>query len=192
VASDDPSDRMLLGRVGGGDATALEELYRRYSKPVGAFLYRMSWDRELAEDCLQEAFLRVWRSARNFRGESKVATWIFQIAKNHWLNVREKQSRHAGKLEAAGAARAEALEAPPEPLQAIASRELGAKVRAAVDDLDESHRMVFVLAHYEGMRYREIGEVLGVPVGTVKSRMAASERKLRSALAPYLDAEVVR
>jgi len=121
-----------------------------------------------------------------------VATWIFQIAKNHWLNVKEKQSRHAGRLAAAGAARAELRDAPSEPPQSIESKELGAKVRAAVDDLDEPHRMVFVLAHYEGMRYREIGEILGVPVGTVKSRMAASERKLRNALAPYLDAEVIR
>jgi RNA polymerase sigma-70 factor (ECF subfamily) len=185
---DDLTDRVLLGRAAQKDATAFEELYRRYCGPVGAFLYRMCWDRHVAEDCLQEAFMRLWRSAGDFRGRSAVGTYVFQIAKNVWLNVRDKRSRHAGPSAPAGEeAESGGSQAPHEALEAD---ELRARVREAIDRLDEPHRMVFVLAHYEGLRYREIAEILEVPLGTVKSRMAASERKLRETLAPYLDQEV--
>ena len=117
MAADDGSDRALLGRVGLGDVGAFEEIYKRYANPVGAFLYRMCWDRDLAEDCLQEVLLKVWRSARDFRGQSKVSTWIFQIAKNHWLNVRDKRSRRTGKL--GSVAESRSGEAVPQPQERI-------------------------------------------------------------------------
>jgi RNA polymerase sigma-70 factor (ECF subfamily) len=201
VLYDDQGDRVLLGRSSSGDAAAFEELYRRYHRPVGALLYRMCWDRALAEDCLQEVFLRLWRAARDFRGDCAVSTWLFRIARNVWLNVRDSRSHREG-LPVAVTAREEPLgRAEPQaphaaervapqgerPERRLDAEETAAAIRRSVDLLDDDHRMVFVLAHYEGLRYREIANILEIPVGTVKSRMAVAERRLREALTPYLD-----
>ena len=185
----DNVERVLLGKAAKGDAAAFEDLYRRYAGPVGAFLYRMCWDRAVAEDCLQDVFLKLWRAAGDFKGESMVGTYIFKIAKNHWINVADKRSRREGKLAEAAAARRNDDQRSQEPLARVEKDEIVRLARAAVDRLDDPHRMVFVLAHYGGMKYRDIGGVLEIPVGTVKSRMAAAERRLREALAPMLDGE---
>ncbi len=189
MAFDDLSERILLGKAAGGDAAAFEDLYRRYSGPVGAFLYRMCWDRTVAEDCLQEVFLKLWRAAGNFKGESMVGTYIFRIAKNHWLNLADKKSRREGKLAEAAAFRRNDPQTDQGPAALVEKDEIVRLARSAVDGLDDPHRMVFVLAHYGGMKYRDIGDVLEIPVGTVKSRMAAAERRLRESLAPLLDTE---
>jgi RNA polymerase sigma-70 factor (ECF subfamily) len=201
VPFDDQGDRVLLGRSGAGDAAAFEELYRRYGRPVGALLYRMCWDRATAEDCLQEVFLRLWRAARDFRGDCAVSTFIFRIARNVWLNVRDSRSHREGspvlataneeplgRTESGSPPRAERIAPQAErPEHKLDAAETAAAIRRSVGLLDDDHRMVFVLAHYEGLRYREISNVLEIPVGTVKSRMAVAERRLREALAPYLD-----
>ena len=92
------ADFRRMERLAEGDPTALEELYHRWAKPLLNFLYGMCSDRALAEDLLQEVFVKVWRAAPRYRPIAKFSTWMFQIARNHWLNEREKRMRRLSPL----------------------------------------------------------------------------------------------
>ena len=186
-------DRELMQRVRRDDAAAFEQLYARYARPLMNFFHRMCYDTVAAEDYLQETFLRVWRARRTYRPVGKVSTWLFQIAKNFWLNERaktklrpfhEKTALIGGRDEAATE-----LSDPrsgTSPAAAAQAGETEAAIRAAVAELSEKLRLVFVLCRYQGMAYAHAAEVLGIPLGTVKSRMAAAEKTLRDKLRPHL------
>lgn len=185
-----------MARIAQGDAHAFEELYGAYAKAVGHFLYRMCYDVGLAEDCLQEVFLRLWKAAPGWRGDGKVSTFIFQIAKNLGLDAREKAGREKARVfseadskDSAGGRRADGRE-PAErgdgPAQRLEGEELRAEVRRAVEALPQEQRIVVHLAQTEGLTYREVAEILQLPAGTVKSRMAAAVETLRRKLERYV------
>ena len=186
-------DINLMLRVKDGDLAAFEALYARYSRPLTNFFYRLVWDRGLSEDLMQETFLRLWRGKKNYRPSGKFTTYMFQIAKNHWLNERDKRNRRISpvSMDAGGDAESNGLkESLPGkgngPMTENLNRELGEKIAGAVDGLSEKLRLVFVLGQIQGMKYADIGEILGIPVGTVKSRMANAEKALRGRLSSYL------
>jgi len=181
-------EQELMSRIQSGDVRAFELLYSRYAPALLNFFWRMSFDRVASEDYLQETFLRVWRARASYRPVGKVSTWLFQIAKHFWFNEREKQRLrpfHAARGgEEPGALLLEAEEGGPSPREAAESRELAEALRAAVAGLSEKLRLVFVLARYRGLPYSEIAAIAGIPVGTVKSRVALAEKTLRERLAP--------
>ena len=80
-----------MRRLAAGDDAALSDLYRRWSRPLLHFLNGMCGDRTLAEDLVQEVFVRVWRAAPRYEPTAKFSTWLFHVARNHWLNEREKR-----------------------------------------------------------------------------------------------------
>lgn len=182
-----------MSRMARGDTQAFETLYGIYVKPVGSFLYRMCYDRALAEDCVQEVFMRLWKSAPRWRGESKVSTFIFQIAKNFGLNARDKAARERARFSTVRGdeddestvgptAMGEPEDEKSNPEEMLASQELRALVREAVDRLPSDQRLVVLLAQTEGLTYREVAEILGIPLGTVKSRMTVAADVLRRRL----------
>ena len=189
----DGLDRELMLRAREDDLSAFEELYARYSRPLMNFFFRLTWDRGFSEDLMQETFLRLWKGRGNYRPTGKFTTYLFQIGKNHWLNERDKRSRRIKpvSLEAAGAAESNGLR------EAVASgergpvsdslnKELGAAIAKAVDGLSEKLKLVFVMGQLNGMRYADVAEILEIPVGTVKSRMANADKIIRGRLEPYL------
>lgn len=188
------SDVELMIRLRDGDQEAFDELYRMYERPLLNFFYRLCWDRDAAEDLMQETFLRLWRSAPRYTPSGKFSTFLFQIAKNHFLNQKDRLTRERTKLsldssreeEDGASGGIDFPAATAEPDAGIRDRELQDRIRKAIAGLGEKHRMVFVLAQYHGMKYQEISEVLDIPVGTVKSRMSYAERALRESLADYL------
>jgi RNA polymerase sigma-70 factor (ECF subfamily) len=152
----------------------------------------MCFDRVAAEDYLQETFLRVWRARASYRPIGKVSTWLFEIAKNFWFNEREKIKRRpfasgAGGEEAQAQLSLLPDEADRAPADAARSKEIGEAVGRAVAELSEKLRAAFVLARYQQLPYAEIAEILDIPIGTVKSRVALAERLLRARLASYLE-----
>jgi len=185
-------DHQIMARVRAGEVEAFEMLYARYSAPLLNFFYQMCFDRIAAEDHLQETFLRVWRARESWRPIGKVSTWLFQIAKNHWFNEYDKAKRrpfHKVAGGEAGADRCAALAdeaAGSSPAAVAGARELQQAIERAVSALSDKLRVVFVLARYRGLPYGEIAEICGIPVGTVKSRMALAERNLRGALQEHL------
>ncbi len=185
---DPERDAALMNRVKNGDRVAFEELYALYAKPIATFLHHLSWDGETVADGVQEVFLRLWRGARNWRPTGKFSTYLFQIAKNWWLNERAKRSRRVRTIrmdlpedgEEGSPPSSEDPAAGPAAL--AAQRELGDRIRKAVSALPEKLQVTFVLSEYQHLSYAEIADVLSIPVGTVKSRMSAAEKTLRRKL----------
>lgn len=149
-----------------GDLTAFEELVRANQAPVWRFLRHLVGDPTLAEDLTQETFLRVHRSLRSFRFQSKFSTWLFSIARNAAIDALRARDRRQRLVEEA-----------PRP-QATADAAARVELDACVASLDPTHREAFVLVEVFGLTYRESGQALGVPEGTVKSRVHHARRRL--------------
>jgi RNA polymerase sigma-70 factor (ECF subfamily) len=141
----------------------------------------MCGDVNLAEDAAQEAFIRAWQHLPNYRPRSPFRNWVYRIATNAALDAlrRERETVDAAGL---------SLVSPDEgPEAAVEEGERGEGVRRAVLALPPSSRMVLVLREYEGLSYREIAETLGIPMGTVMSRLNYARKRLRDSLSPYLE-----
>jgi len=165
-------------------AVDFDELYERFRRPVWRLARRLAGSEEEAFDLCQEIFLRVWRGLPGFRGEAQLSTWVFQIAWNHLRAHRTRQSRRREILaDTVGEAKVvlEQLTDPrPDPERGAAAAEALALVAAALERLPEHFRVVVWLRDGEGLSYEEIATVLGVPIGTVRSRLARARALLRT------------
>ena len=157
----------LIRAAAAGDIAAFERLVRAFQEPVWRFLRRLLGDAGAAEDVAQEAFLRVFRRLPTFSFEAKFSTWVFQIARN--AGVDELRSRRR-RLRLAS------LTPPPRPRAAVA--EAVAEIDAALASLPVDLREAILLVEVLGLRYREVARVLGVPEGTVKSRVFSARSRL--------------
>lgn len=157
-----------------GDASAFAELYSVFKKPLANFLYRLCWNRQIVDDLMQEVFLRVWRAAPNYEPTAKVSTYLFRVAHNLWINEGMKKREQA----------MEDLERPGEmdPSEDLQRGEVQAAVKKAIEELPDGERECLVLSEYNNMKYAEISEILGIPVGTVKSRIFSAVQRLREKL----------
>jgi RNA polymerase sigma factor (sigma-70 family) len=183
VAATDPA---LLAQVVRGDLAAFECLYRRYHPRLNRFLGRMMWQPNLVEETLNETMLVVWQSAHRYNLTSKVSTWVFGIAYRKALKAMKRCGVPAG--EAADADQvAEEGEAGPESL--LQQKETRALLGEAMKALSADQRAVVELTYYQGYSYPEIAEIMNCPVDTVKTRMFYARRRLKSLLAPRLEAE---
>ena len=178
-----------MRRFGEGDDEAFRRLVERHEKPLLGYFWRRCLDRALAEDCVQEVFLRLVRHRGSWRPDAKFTTYLYRVAENHWID--RWRSRKAAPPEASlegllaedGEGQAEISRRQTSPPTRSAQRELGEKIRRAVERLTEDQRAVFAMAEVRGMRYDDIATVLEIPLGTVKSRMHAAVVRLREILA---------
>jgi RNA polymerase sigma-70 factor, ECF subfamily len=183
----EPTDIELMLRAREGDVAAFQHLAQRYREPLRRFFAAVLADPSQADDCVQETFLRLWLARGRYEPTGKFSTYLYQIGKHYWLNQRRKlrlELREADALddEAGGEAlRAQALRVS-QPEMILLERYRDARIRRAISALPPHYRTVFELCHFEGLKYAEIGCRLGIPVGTVKSRMAEAVRRLRQAL----------
>jgi RNA polymerase sigma factor (sigma-70 family) len=169
------SDEEILDAIASGDDAALAALYDRFGRVAYGLAYRILRDQALAEDAVQEAFLAVWRSADTYRRErAKPATWILTLVHRRAVDLVRREHRRRG----------EPLEEMPEAVgDAVAEevdiRERRATVQTALAQLPEDQRQALELAYYGGYTQSELAERLGVPLGTIKSRMFAGLARLR-------------
>jgi len=188
--SDPKHDVELMQRVKGGDRAAFAELYEIHKGPLFSFLFRMAWDKSLADDCLQEVFIAVWKAAPTWEPTAQVNTWIFRIARNIWINEGRRAKRRPALFSFLGGGdEDQGMPDFPDdaagPDDSALTTEARAAVRKAIDQLPEKERMVVLLSEFEGMKYAEIAEVLDIPVGTVKSRMSSASERLRGLLRKF-------
>jgi RNA polymerase sigma-70 factor, ECF subfamily len=191
-------DEQAMWRVRmSGDERAFARLVRRWEKPIQRLCLRMTGDAHRGEDLAQETFARVFAKRKEYRSEGRFATWLWRIALNLCYDeLRRRQRRDESSLTDFGAeigVEAESFSAPaPAPDKSLVERERNELVRAALMRLPEMYRAVLVLRHYEDLKFREIAGVLGVPEGTVKSRMAEALTLMNRLLAPVLKDQPAR
>ncbi|HZP72771.1 MAG TPA: sigma-70 family RNA polymerase sigma factor [Gaiellaceae bacterium] len=173
------SDEDLVGRIARGDERALAELYDRFGTPAYRLALRILRDAALAEDAVQDAFLAAWRTAVAFdvrRGSA--STWLMTLVHRRAVDVvRREDRRRAGTLDDLPVPSGEATD------EAAELREQRRTVQSALAQLGASEREALELAYYGGLSQSEIAERLGVPLGTVKSRMFSGLARLRDVLA---------
>jgi len=170
----------LLQRIAErADPAAFRELYEAYGPRVKAYMMRQGADAGTAEDLAQETLLTVWRKAALYAGDrGSMTTWVFAIARNLRIDRLRRevpwQELPEGRL----------TEASSEPLpdEAMAEKERQERVQAALAELPPEQKEVVILAYLEGLSHSEIAERLGLPLGTVKSRMRIAYQKIRQTL----------
>jgi len=168
----DKVDRALLTRTARGDEGAFRLLYDRMAERVFRYAFTLLHDRHLAEEVAQETMVIVWKQAATFQGRSRVSTWVFGIARFRALDLLRKEKR--------GERIPEPVLVEPDPAPAVHDR---IRTMEAIKTLPEEQREVVFLTFYEGLSYAEISGMLGIPEGTVKSRMYYARRSLSEALA---------
>ena len=174
-------DGVLVARVRDGDIDALGELYERYKTKVYRTATAITHDERMAEDILQEVFLRVNRYADSFDQTQPFEPWIYRITVNLSYSWTNKAKRWVNFFQNA----IERLKAPSkrDPERVTESREQRELLRRAIDALPNSHRVVIILYYLEGLSVNEVAYALGVPGGTVKSRLYYAREKLKEAIA---------
>jgi RNA polymerase sigma factor (sigma-70 family) len=175
------SDEALVALVARGDEDALGELYDRVGRIAYGLAMRVLRDDRLAEDAVQEGFLAVWRSAAGFRAErAKASTWILTLVHRRAVDlVRREERRRAEPLSDETVAGVAGTVATDEAAWLRFERE---RVQAALGQLQDVQREALELAYYGGFSQSELAERLGVPLGTIKSRMFAGLARLRELL----------
>jgi RNA polymerase sigma factor (sigma-70 family) len=175
-------DGQLVGLVAKKDAGALEALYDRYGRAAYSLALRILTDQTLAQDVVQEVFLSLWRDAGRFdAGRGTVATYLLSMTHHRAVDVvrREEHLRRWRTTD-------ERLELEPDPRAGVEDQveagERRAGVRAALRALPTPQREALLLAYFGGYTQREVAALVGVPLGTVKTRMAAGMRKMKEAL----------
>jgi RNA polymerase sigma-70 factor (ECF subfamily) len=170
------SDGELIARVGDGDSSAFETLYRRYSRPVFALALRRLGDRGRAEDAVQETFASIWRSAGSYRRErGPGAPWLYAVARNAIVDRR----RTLGPPPAETVEEASGEATPDERAEASWT---AWRVHRALAELPEHERQLIELAYWGGLSQSEIAEFLGIPLGTVKTRTRSALSRLADTL----------
>ncbi|MCS7187163.1 MAG: sigma-70 family RNA polymerase sigma factor [Armatimonadetes bacterium] len=179
-------ERHLLERCGKGDERAWAELVNRYWGLAFRIAYRILRNKEDAEDAAQEAFVQVYRSLPTFQHRSNFRTWFYRIVVR--VAMAHLSSESAEPLEES--AEAEILEcAREDPEKILLAREREQLLDWAIQQLPPDWRAVLVLREIEGLSYAEIAEILGIPIGTVESRLFRARKKLRQILEPILGDE---
>jgi RNA polymerase sigma-70 factor (ECF subfamily) len=187
-AREPDSDEDLLQRLRAGERDVFGPLVRRYERELFGYLRRYLGDDDLADDVFQNTFVQVFLKIRQYEPGRPARPWLYAIATNQAIDALRRKNRRADQ-------RADAVVAPdedgePRPLYDLlpapgegppenADRaELRERVRAAVARLPDLLRQVVILAYFQGLKYRDVADVLEIPVGTVKSRLHAAVAKL--------------
>jgi RNA polymerase sigma-70 factor (ECF subfamily) len=188
---EDP-DAELVDRWQSGDQAAFEQLVRRHERRVFGLMMRMLGDREEAEDVAQEAFLSLHRHGRRFRREARFSTFVYRVAANAALNRRRSLGRKRAREEALARRQAAGLDlpaSPRDPEDATVGAQIQERVQLALLELPDDLRAAVVLYDIEGQSYGDIARSLGIPEGTVKSRIHRARNALREHLRPLVRAE---
>ena len=176
-------EELLISRASAGDGAAFSELMAMHERRMYAVALRMCASREDAQDCLQDAMLRIFRSIGNFKGQSSFSTWIYRITMNTCLDeLRRRKSRGATSLDSmldSGWSPSDNDNMPEK--QAVASEQRRV-IDRAISELPDDMRSAIVMRDVQGFSYEEIADVLDANIGTIKSRISRGREKLRQIL----------
>ena len=182
--ADEPSDEQLVTNLDGpGVEAALSKLYDRYSRTVFGVGLRILGDRSMAEEMVQEVFLKVWRSSRTFNpSRGSFSTWLYRVTRSVALDLYRKRAHRVRPVSDGDPYVGNARDPSAGPQEVVDESWLSWRVSRALEVLDAPHREVIDLAYFRGLSQREISERTGVPLGTVKTRTASAYKSLRREL----------
>jgi RNA polymerase sigma-70 factor (ECF subfamily) len=193
IVHDSDDEKLLIEQAQSGNREAFEELIRRHDRDILRLAFHMLGNREEAREVFQETFLKAFRSLNRFRFESSFYTWVYRIATNVGLDRLRK--RHNLKEEISYESDTESHPDRPalkdtlaattyysNPERRLYGKEVGARIREALKTLSEKERLVFELRHYQGLRLRVIGEIMGSTEETAKNYLFRATQKLRNQL----------
>lgn len=167
------AERSLLERIAAADREALTDLYAQYHQRLFKFVYRLTRSHTMTEEVVNDVMLAVWRSAKNYRGDSKPSTWIFGIAYRQSLKgLSRKQIKIASQMDVEQIAGS-----------TVHTVEQEEWVRHGLNALPTTQRLTVELVFFLGLSYEEVATVTECPVNTVKTRMFHARRKLKVQLA---------
>jgi RNA polymerase sigma-70 factor (ECF subfamily) len=187
------AERLLIARLRERDEQAFAEIVRLYGDKVFSLIFRMLGNRQEAEDVAQDVFITVFKTIETFRGEAKFSTWLLRIAANHSKNrIKHLARRPTEGVDPEDVSQVRSMpDRPAPPVQAqidapdkiLEGAQTKALIQEAVADLDEDQRLLVVLRDVEELSYEEIGEITGLPEGTIKSRL----HRARMAIKEWVD-----
>ena len=181
-------DAILIERFQNGDADSMDALISRHQARAYQYAYRLTRDRDIAADVVADAFVRVYRAAHTFKGQSAFTTWLYRILTNCFLDMRKKaSSRPTVSLDASLQTEDGTLERQLEsdgktPHEEAERAERGRAVSVAIENLPEYQRQMINMFHVEMLSYEEIADQMNLPIGTVKSRLNRARLGLRHQL----------
>src|ERR1700692_324873 len=192
-AHDSDEEKLLIQQAQSGDRMAFEELIRRHDRDILRLAFHMLGNREEAREVFQETFLKAYRSLARFRFESSFYTWIYRIATNVSLDhLRKRQTlKEEISIESDTESNPDrpalkdtlaAITYESNPERRLYGKEVGEKIQDALKTLSEKERLVFELRHYQGLRLKMIGEIMGSTEETAKNYLFRATQKLRAFL----------
>jgi RNA polymerase sigma-70 factor (ECF subfamily) len=182
VTADAPPEASLIALAQNGDRHAFGELVRRYQNGVVQVIYRMCGNADLAQDAAQDAFIRAWLNLPDLRPGSSFRNWLYRIAVNVAIDTLRRDTKTTD-MEIETLAIADHQDGPE---AALVRKEQALAVQQAIQGLTEASRKVLVLREYGELSYSEIADVLGIPLGTVMSRLNYARQQLKKALQRHL------
>jgi RNA polymerase sigma-70 factor (ECF subfamily) len=193
------SDEDLMKLCQDGDEGAYGILFQRYEGQALSFIHRLIGDQSRTEALGQEAFLRIFKDARSYQYPRSFTTWFYTIVRNLCKNELRWRSRHPtvsieenvdhsdhGSSEHSARIGDFLESGSTDPLAGLVSREMNQKLEQGLRDLPELEREILILNRFQGLKYREISEVVGVPISTVRARIYAALERLRKSIKEYL------
>lgn len=185
------TDEQLMARFQAGDSDAMEEIFARFQKPLFNFFYRMVGRREIAEDLVQETFIKLCRFGHTFCGSNaKFTTWLYSVAGNqcrdHLRHAARRPEMPVADMEETYSEEDQVelplatLDSPVE--EHLIRMELREELKTAIRSLPEKERTAIILREYHGLEYKEIAETLGCPIGSVKVLIFRARQRLRERL----------
>ncbi len=178
-----------VARARAGDREAFRPIYERYARPLFQFIFDMLGQRDLAEDLLQETFVRAYRHLEQLREPARLPTWLFGIARNVCLESLRGRERDRKKVDLDDE---EALELPdgaPLPEGALLNLELNRLVQRSLNTLEKDKKQVFILKVLYGHSYEEIMQITGFSLPKVKTDLHRARSEMRKQLRPYLEVD---
>jgi len=180
-------DELLVRKAQKGDTEAFEMLVSKYEKKIYNISFRMLSDRDEAADAAQDVFIKVFRSLKNFKGESLFSTWLYRITSNVCLDILRKRKSNVVSFDAEfvqddGEVKFEPPSTDPGVEEEYEQSELKKLVSDAVNELPETHRAMIVMRDFEDLSYSDIARILDCPEGTIKSRISRARSALKSLL----------
>lgn len=177
----------LIARVRSGDDSAFQLIFDRYSRPIISFVYDITNDRELSEELMQETFVRAYKNLGTLRGDAKLSTWLFGIAKNVAREHSRSRQRASRNVELDDETVKELRDGKMPPDDSLINKELNNVIRDALSRLDDDKRLVFALKVFQQQSYEEIAAITGFSIAKLKTDLHRARLEMRRLVRPYLE-----